>query len=184
MSSRHFIPVLCIGAVVFACGPRAHSESPATNGAQRSEIRLASKAIDTPLVSSSVTTPRPRDPKKPISAELQVMLDDGAVHMTLHVRNTSKKRVELTFPSGQTYDFVVLDSVGRELWRWANGRMFTQTLRNKQLAGGESIEMDERWKSPSLAPGRYTARALLTSENYPIVEQADFVVTGTTVASR
>ena len=36
--------------------------------------------------------------------------------------------------------------------------MFTQTLRNTLLSGGESLDLDETWESPSLPPGRYTAR--------------------------
>jgi Intracellular proteinase inhibitor len=120
----------------------------------------------------------------PVAAQLYVHANDSSVRLALHVQNTGKKRVELTFPSGQTYDFVILDTLGREVWRWGNGRMFTQALRNKSLGGGETLDLEETWKASSLPPGRYTARALLTSENYPLVEQTEFTVTGTTVASR
>jgi hypothetical protein len=106
------------------------------------------------------------------------------MRLALHVVNTSKKRLELTFPSGQTHDFVILDSVGREVWRWGSGRMFTQSLRNKLLAGGESIELEESVGPLTLAPGRYTVRGTLVSQNYPVIEETDLTVQGGALASR
>jgi len=119
-----------------------------------------------------------------VTAQLYARARESSVRVSLHVVNTGKKRVELTFPSGQTYDFVILDSLGREVWRWADGRMFTQALRNRLLAGGEALDFEATWEPPVLPPGRYTARGVLASENYPIVQQVAFVVARTTVASR
>jgi hypothetical protein len=63
--------------------------------------------------------------------------------------------------------------------------MFTQALRNKLLGKGETLELAETMKrEKSLPAGRYTARALLTSRNYPITREAEFKVTSTTVAAR
>lgn len=123
-------------------------------------------------------------PATDITAELYVRGTPQSVRLALHVVNTAKKRVELTFPSGQTYEFVILDSLDRELWRWGRGRMFTQTLRNVLLSAGETMDLDETWEPASLPPGRYTARAQLTSETHPLVRQTQFTITGTTVASR
>ena len=129
-------------------------------------------------------TPRAREIKPIVTAQLYVHASDSSVRLALHVVNASKKRVELTFPSGQTYDFVILDSLGREMWRWGTGRMFTQALRNKLLAGGETMDMEETWSSAPLPPGKYTARGTLTSLNYPLVQETEFTITETTVAVR
>lgn len=181
MSTRFLIPMLCVGAVAFACGPRAHNEASARQKKQSSTTALATTA---PTVSQQGATKVARDQKAVVSAQLYVRATDSAVRFALHIVNTGKKRVELTFPSGQTYDFVVLDSVGREMWRWGSGRMFTQTLRNKLLAGGESLDLEETLTGSTLPPGRYTARALLTSENYPLVQHASFTISPTTLAQR
>lgn len=184
MSSRFLILVLCVGAVAFACGPRAHNEASAPQKTRSSVAR----AVDTsaPVVQQQ-SAPR-AESRKPsstaVTAQFYVHVADSSVRFALHIVNASKKQVELTFPSGQTYDFVILDSLGREMWRWGNGRMFTQALRNKLLARGETIDLEETWNAATLPPGRYTARALLTSQNYPIVQQTTFTVTETTVASR
>jgi hypothetical protein len=108
----------------------------------------------------------------------------STVRLALHVVNAGSKLVEITFPSGQTHDFVILDSLGREMWHWSSGRMFTQSLRNKTLAGGEALDVEETWKSSALAPGRYTARGMLTSVNFPLTQQAGFTVEASTVAQR
>lgn len=119
-----------------------------------------------------------------LDAQLYVRADASPISIVLHVVNTSKKRVELTFPSGQTHDFVILDTAGREVWRWGNGRMFTQTLRNKLLGAGDAMELEESLKSVTLRPGRYIARGLLASDNYPLAQEAEFTVPPRTIASR
>lgn len=177
MNSRFLIPVLCVGAVAFACGPRPHHEAASSNRQTFAAATVRQQGKPSGNTKTSAA-------KAPVSADLYVHATPASVRLALRVVNTSKKRVELTFPSGQTYDFVILDSLDREVWHWAKGRMFTQTLRNKVLAGGEAMDVDETWSTAALPAGRYTARAELTSENYPIVRQTRFTITGTTVASR
>ena len=182
MSSRILIPTLCVGAVVFACSPRPNNEASTPRNARASATQTVSS---TPAISQQ-GSPRAaaKVAKSPVSAQISVRRTESNIRFALRVVNTSKKRVEITFPSGQTYDFVVIDSVGREMWRWGSDRMFTQALRNKLLGAGESLDFEETLKAPALPPGRYTARATLTSANYPLVEQTEFTVTPTTIASR
>ncbi len=179
MSSRYLIPFLCLGAVAFACGPRAHNE--ASTPRKDSVALAASRQVTAPVAmqQGSATPARKRSNK--VEAELYVRMNGPEISLALHVVNNTKKNVELTFPTGQTHDFIVSDSLGREVWRWAEGRMFTQTLRNKLLGGGETLEVEERLKDP-LPPGRYTARAVLKSTNYPLSEQAEFTISSTNLA--
>ena len=95
------------------------------------------------------------------------------LHFALNVTNPGKKGIELTFPSGQEYDFSVRDSAGREVYRWGKGRMFTQTLQNKVLDGGETKKFEEH-AATSLPPGTYVAIATLHSSNYPVQERVAF----------
>ena len=178
MKSRLVISLLCVGAVAYACGPRAHSD--ANNGSSTSATTLASARTATVQPQG---TPRTAS-KSPIAAALDVRQEDAALHFALQVVNSGKKAIELTFPSGQTYDFVILDSLGAEVWRWGKGRLFTQALRNTMLSRGESISMTETWQAPSLKPGRYTAVALLKSVNFPVTERAEFEIGGATLAAR
>ena len=152
MNTRLLIPMLCIGAVAFACGPRPHaaSEAPAT----------------TPAQSTS-------KPGAPLASSLTVSVD-GGVELAFHVTNTTQKSMELQFASGQTHDFTVLDASGREVWRWSSDRMFTQSLQTRMLDAGQTLTFRERWEQ---APrGTYTVVAALSSSNHPVETRAEIAV--------
>jgi hypothetical protein len=179
MSSRVVFSALCVGAVAFACGPQTHNDASAPQSAaivatNRGDIAIAQQG----------ETPRARLKDSALDAQLIVRTSESPMRLALHVVNTSKKRVELTFPSGQTHDFVVLDTAGREVWRWASGRMFTQALRNKLLGAGSTLELEAEFDAPRLAPGRYIARGSLVSNNYPLIQEAEFTIPAPTIASR
>jgi hypothetical protein len=110
-----------------------------------------------------------------LDTRFDVYVDARAVHFTLEVKNVGKKHVEISFPNGQAYDFVVFDSTGIEVWRWAEGRLFTQTVRNKGLSKGDAMHVEEAW-SPKAMIGRYTAVAKLKSTNFPVEQRVEFVV--------
>jgi hypothetical protein len=167
MNTRLIISLLCAGALAFACGPRSHSDP-------------ASLATALPL---SLTSKAPEHPRRranakveaKIKSNLKVDVASREVRFALNVANVGPKHVELSFPSGKSYDFVVVDSVGREVWQWSTGRMFTQGLQNKQLGTGDVMEVAEAWKSQP-QPGRYTAIATLNSSNFPVEERVEFVI--------
>lgn len=152
MNTRLIIPMLCIGAVAFACGPRPHA---------------ASEAATLP----AVVTPADG---KPLASSLTASID-GGVELAFHITNTTAKSIELRFPSGQTHDFTVLDGQGRVVWRWSADRMFTQALQTKNLAAGETITFRERWEQA--APrGSYTVVAALSSSNHPVETRSEIAI--------
>lgn len=106
-----------------------------------------------------------------IAASLDVALGDE-VKFKFHVVNSSSRKVELRFGSGQTHEVVVLDPQGREVWRWSRGRMFTQAIQNKNLAASDTLTFTETWRPEH--PGTYTAVATLLSENFPTEDRAAF----------
>lgn len=152
MNSRLVISLLCAGAIGIACSARGHS--------QDAPVPATAQSVD-------------GHPK--MKSFLNVEHRKDGVRFALHVVNTSSHRVEIDFPDGQVYDFVVLDSVGRQVWHWARARMFTQSTQLRYLGGGDELKVAESWKRP-MAPGRYTAVATLTSSNYPVSERVPFVV--------
>ena len=169
MNSRLIITLLCAGAVAYACGPRSRSEAP---------VALASAVV----VKAPAPTPAriTRNPKTKSEVKLVTQFDVQTrgrdAQFALTVKNVGSKHAELDFSNGQTYDFVVVDSVGRAVWQWSSGRMFTQSVQNKQLGSGDSMRVSETWKKPAVAPGKYTVVATLRSSNYPSEQRADFVL--------
>lgn len=160
MNTRLVIAALVVGAVAFACAARpSRSESSAlATAGTRQTTRHARKAAAVKLASN-----------------FGVRVDHHAAHFALDVTNAGSNGVEITFPSGQAYDFVVLDSVGRQVWHWAEGRMFTQALQNKLLSSGDTMRIAEDWNAPAVK-GRYTAVAKLRSSNYPLEQRVEFVL--------
>jgi hypothetical protein len=161
MRLRYVFPLLIAGALAFAYVsplPSHSSESPRGTVAHERLVRG-----DT------------------IAATLDVKVGQD-VTFAFHVTNSSNKRVELRFPSGQTHDVVVLDPQGREVWRWSHGRMFTQSMQNKILGASDTLTFTETWR-PEHA-GTYTAVASLLSENYPAEERAGFSLPGKAVSLR
>jgi len=146
MTNRFIIPLLCAASVAFARGTTGHKET---------------------LASATNTKP---------TSELSSTFSVHAatrVEFKLDVRNNTSKMVELRFPSGKTHDFIVYDVSGKEVWRWSRSRMFTQGLQNKLVKGKDFATFSEQWDSGSLT-GRFTAVAILPSDNHPIEERIEF----------
>ena len=152
MNTRLLITLLCTGAIAFACGPRSHTEASTTTNV-KSRSRHDGELMPTLLVSRQ----------------------GDRVAFALRVVNRGTKQVELSFASGQTHDIVVLDSVGREVWRAGEGRMYTQALQNRVIDGGDSLVLQEQWTA-SAKPGTYTAVALLKSTDHPIEQRTTFAL--------
>lgn len=150
---RHPVTSIFLLAVPLAtaCGPRSRSAEPERNDA--------------------VSGP-------PVAASLDVIVADG-LELAFRVTNNAARKQELRFPSGQTHDFVVVDSAGREVWRWSEGRMFTQSLQNRILESNASLTWQARWRPAGgigLPSGRYVAIASLLSENKPLEQRVEFAV--------
>ena len=158
MNTRLLISLLCAGAVALACGSlsrRDASVAHKTNSARHSSNTM-----------SKATTPN-------VNGNFAVNIEPHALHFALKLTNDGKKHVELAFPNGQQYDFTVLDSAGREVYRWGAGRMFTQSVQNKLIDGDETMHIDERAEM-TLPHGRYLAVATLRSSNFPMKQSSAF----------
>ena len=172
MNTRLIISLLCAGALAFACAPRSRSDTPVAlasmlpihRGTDRSTDVEAPRRISTARAEVKLDT------------RFDVAVDANTVHFALIVKNVGGKHAELNFADGQSYDFVVADSAGRAVWQWSNGRIFTQSVRNKQLGAGESMRVSESWNRRDALPGHYTVTATLKSSNYPRVQHGAFAI--------
>ena len=152
--------MISLGVLAFACTPRPRGSEQATARSAKTQREQNARADATSRIQSA----------------LAVNVNDvnDGVRFDFRVTNAGGTKIEVNFPSGQTHEVVVLDTLGREVWRWSNGRMFTQVLQNKVLRSDDSMAFGERWKD---APrGQYVAVARLASANYPVEERTTFVV--------
>jgi len=172
MNTRLIISLLCAGALAFACGPRSRSEAPTTLANALPLRSNSAKPSSAPVVPHAKKASAKADAR--LDSKLNVTVARNDVHLALDVKNVGGKHAELTFSNGQAYDFVVVDSSGREVWRWSGGRMFTSGVQNKQLGVGDVMQVSENWATPK--PGHYTAIATLKSSNFPVEERVEFVM--------
>jgi len=173
MTTRILIPLLVAGALAFACGPRSNSEGSGAAVALAS-ARPAQRSPDPGLHTEHVRRRELPKTEAKIGSRLDVNVARSEVRFALKVSNVGNKHIELAFPNGQSHDIIVVDSVGRKVWRWSDSRLFTQGVQNKELGTGESMEVAETWKNAR--PGKYTAIATLNSTNFPVEERMDFVL--------
>ena len=161
------IPLLCIGAVAFACGPRSHSEA---------SLVTTNIAKAEPSPARHVTRKQPLRNVTKVTGNFVVTAEQNSIRFALDVTNEGKKNVEFDFPSGQRYDFAVTDSVtGKTVYRWAADRMFTQSVQNASLGGGETMHITEH-AATALPRGSYVAIATLRSSNFPVQERVAFEI--------
>jgi len=84
----------------------------------------------------------------------------------LSVRNTTGAPIELVWPSGQRYDFVIRDEKGQIVWRWSEGRAFTLVFGTESFSGErnytELIRLGRDGKP--FQPGKYTLEAWLATQ--------------------
>ena len=149
MLIRITVPLLAAAVMMFACGPHSRAGENTSRSSARKNIGVVS------------------------SVHVDASAND--VHFSLAVQNGTAKQVELSFPDGRTHDFVVLDESGREVWRWSEKRMFTQTMQNRLLDSRDSVVYDERWQAPA-GGGKFTVVAVLNSKNFPMEKRIDFAV--------
>ena len=166
MHARNAVALLATIALAVACGSRAREFSllmAGTTAGPGSERTTASAiTAHAPTTTALATT-------------LDVAARGEEVRFVLHVTNTSSKKLELTFPNGQTHDLTVLNAAGDAVWHWGSGQMFTQALRNQPLDGHASLTYTARWRQPAVH-GPLTAVATLTSTNYPVESRAAFAL--------
>lgn len=154
MNEKVPFALLCTAVLAFACGPRPNGESVTDRSttARRTPANVA---------------------RTPLSPSLDVNVEDG-VRFAFAVTNDGARKLEVLFPDGRTHDVVVLDTLGREVWRWSDGRLFTQAVQAKVVRASDTLRFTEAWRDAQ--PGSYVAVATLASRNYPVEQRVAFTV--------
>lgn len=108
-----------------------------------------------------------------VATSLQVGVAPSSVELTLHVTNATTEPIVFTFPSGQRHDLWVETASGAEVWRWSEGRSFTQALVTDTLQAGATWRLGAEW-DPGEREGPFTAVARLTSREHPLEQRVTF----------
>ena len=109
-----------------------------------------------------VVDPGPGAPQE-LAASLDARVRGDSVVFTLHLSNPTTGPVQLSFTSGQRYDFMVSSLSGEVKWTWSADRSFIQSLDTLTMRAGETVNFDAAW-SPS-KPGEYAVTGTVTSSD-------------------
>lgn len=119
---------------------------------------------------------------------LDATVADHGVEFTYAVENAGDEPAEVTYRSGKHADVAVYDASDpeglprralskdepgaeirsgtphdnddpEEVWRWSDGRLFTQALESRTLSPGETATFTFTWEGPN--PGEYVGVATL-----------------------
>ena len=158
-NTRFYVPLLGAAAFVYVWGPHpVMSESSAPPSRQEQQVVQQAQ----------------QPGAEPLTSALDVAMAGSDVRLALSVVNNGKRRIEVRFPDARTHDFAVMDSTGREIWRWSEGKLFTQSMQNRVVDSRGTLSFDASWK-PTRA-GRYTAVARLASANHPLQARTAFLI--------
>ena len=101
------------------------------------------------------------------------------VPITLRVENVSGRALDL-YLRGRTitFDIVVTDEAGREVWRRLEDEMIPAILRIDTLEPGATLELVEAWDQRSnlgepVPPGHYRVHGELLTEEQPLLTPAE-----------
>jgi hypothetical protein len=97
-----------------------------------------------------------------LTTDRAVYSPGDAVEMTLTVSNRAKRAVTFRFRDARRFDFII-ETKGKSLWRWSDGRMFAQVLGEERLPPGDSLTYRAKFKGV-LKPGIYMVRGMVLHE--------------------
>ena len=130
-------------------------ESSNIAGAHRHELiysRTGSTAVDVNQVAFTVA----------LDAQTYRAREDTEMFVRLTLRNTRPEPVILNFPSGQSFDVKLYNAQGDTVYVWSADKLFLQAVRTERISGERSWALTI--PIADLAPGRYTAEVLLTTQ--------------------
>lgn len=86
--------------------------------------------------------------QEPIKVVPEYVQGKDGIAMKETITNVGTTDVTIIHPSGQKYDFILLDANRREIFRWSKDRMFTQANTETVLKPGAKVEFMEILKFP------------------------------------
>lgn len=143
INTRALVPLLAALAAVLlvasACGGDGEGEGPG----------LSPTVTDTPTATAT-PTPRPTPAfsfEGPIGIDLTTFgaLFEQSEPIQFGVVVAVRDPMTLYYPTSQRFDLTVRNSEGEEVWRWSEGRSFTEAEEEATLEANETLSFTALW---------------------------------------
>lgn len=96
---------------------------------------------------------------KGLRLTVDALENSNSVQFVIKLFNNTDSGKNIEFRSSQKYEIYVMNSQGKEVYRYSRGRMFTQAIETMHLPSGESRTWKETWDYISggkrVEPGEY-----------------------------
>ncbi|MGM0837596.1 MAG: BsuPI-related putative proteinase inhibitor [Bacillota bacterium] len=105
------------------------------------------------------------DPNK---QKLSSTLEQKDSTFVFTVENDTGKDAEITFSSGQEYDYMVYDASGKLVKKLSEGMMYTQAIKEEIITPGETVSYSASYEevTSGLDKGEYTIEFVFTEQNF------------------
>lgn len=122
--------------------------------------------------SKRVEAPPEFDADIEVGQKVYSTAEDDAIEVKMTLRNKSRNKYIMRFPSAQHFDFIIQDETNKELYRWSADKEFAQKLSTIIVNGEEKLTYpgQEPLLIPislggnSLAAGKYRLIGVVTAE--------------------
>jgi hypothetical protein len=156
---KRFILLCLIGVLIFVTGvflkenekEVTFDKNKNTNLVSGSEMDMESKRKKT-LQTNGLNKP-PFD-LTTVETSLVRRDDMDGIVFTYEVRNTGEQDIELVYSTSQPYEYEIYKKTGELVYRFSDGKVFTQAIREKLLPAGKSLSITV--SLPKLESGEYT----------------------------
>ncbi|GAE93606.1 intracellular proteinase inhibitor [Gracilibacillus boraciitolerans JCM 21714] len=86
---------------------------------------------------------------------------DNSIDFTFSLNNKNKQAIDMLFSSGQQYEIELYQNESL-IYKFSEGKMFTEALVEESLAVGETKKWSETWEvTETIDPGKYQATMTL-----------------------
>ncbi|WP_138420483.1 BsuPI-related putative proteinase inhibitor [Aquibacillus sediminis] len=80
-----------------------------------------------------------------VELSTDALIEGDQAKFVLELENTNEEDVDLLMPSGKKYEIVVTNDEGEEVYRYSEGKMFTQALETVTIPADDKVAWEEEW---------------------------------------
>jgi hypothetical protein len=77
---------------------------------------------------------------------VEVAQKDKKLLFNISLENPTNDDVAVTFPSGQKYEIVIKNDLNEEIYRYSEGRAFTEAIVHETIPAGARLDFEEEWE--------------------------------------
>ncbi|WP_096189436.1 BsuPI-related putative proteinase inhibitor [Evansella halocellulosilytica] len=82
--------------------------------------------------------------------DLDASIENNRVNVQMALKNDGDSQKTVDFSSGQQFE-VIISADGEQLYKFSEGRMFTQAFITEKIEPGESLTFEDVWESDAIA---------------------------------